>query len=600
MRLLSLLGVCMSIVAIEGKFFLSNVSTKWHKVQCNLVEPELNFSRSELKETIDVTAIDPDAWIGYISAKVPFLLLGCLELPSGGIDVDTFSQCYNLCNGGICGIKQIDRNRQKCRCVSDLASAMLQQCKDTSCHTRCYNVYMQYEITKPVQTSTIQNGDCLMCTNNTAFYWSKCANSAPKKMHQQQPCLLDSEHQTGQMVEFSKRVKFPATPRSELDTLRNEPPDQMHWTGIIRMRTLIRKSTIGNFRSMAGQRYAYVKGNNKKVKFRNTGKKKALCVRDHETTMIGTTTNSTQSTNAKHLEDKSSTNVHETTTIGTTTKSTQSTNAKHLEDQSSPNGYSIIHEATTIGTTTKSTQSTYAKHLEDQNSTNVGVSVAVLVVGGAVIIILLKRRGNMKCWQKKNVSRGEGNLFPNGQPALDTASGIDNCTPSRGKCTQSDPDIVIERNASCSQTGDTNYESVEETEEPYARVENENDNCTTRTIATARKSKTIDNVYDKLNDSRSLLIGHQDGKMHVLFQKTVCEVDNDYYFASATPATIANRSHVDEGDYNHINPPTAVTQDTKTHNMGGNTGDYNIINGNGFKMDTSDTAEYGHLQTGRT
>ncbi|XP_052213529.1 uncharacterized protein LOC127832243 isoform X6 [Dreissena polymorpha] len=149
MNLMNSFGCLAFVFTVNGEYFLSNTLTHWHDVKCNMAEPELDYqnNRFEIKESIQMLPSRSEAWVGYISTKVPFLLLGCAKLTKEQIfTVQSIGYCHNVCGGGLFGTIAMASSAQfQCRCVLRSVDILLKQCfgmTNTFC-TDCWPIYTQ-------------------------------------------------------------------------------------------------------------------------------------------------------------------------------------------------------------------------------------------------------------------------------------------------------------------------------------------------------------------------------------------------------------------------------------------------------------------------
>ncbi|XP_052213525.1 uncharacterized protein LOC127832243 isoform X3 [Dreissena polymorpha] len=136
-----------------------------------------------------------------------------------------------------------------------------------------------------------------------------------------------------------KNNMYPASQCSIMNAGFGLPESQPYWTRVIRAHTLVKKSTICNGTSIPEEGYAWITDNDKTIHLSFLDVKQAICVEANATPL----------------------------------------------------------STTTILKTQDSTHSTYASHVEDQSSTNVDSNI-----GGAVIVIVLKRRCLLPCRLESN------------------------------------------------------------------------------------------------------------------------------------------------------------------------------------------------------
>ncbi|KAH3834190.1 uncharacterized protein LOC127877697 [Dreissena polymorpha] len=76
--------VAIISVAAEN-YSLTSCATEWRSVPCDLAEPKIKLNNGdfEVEESLDSVVITSDVWIGYLLAKIPFLLLGLVGVVVG-------------------------------------------------------------------------------------------------------------------------------------------------------------------------------------------------------------------------------------------------------------------------------------------------------------------------------------------------------------------------------------------------------------------------------------------------------------------------------------------------------------------------------------
>ncbi|XP_052255238.1 uncharacterized protein LOC127860952 isoform X2 [Dreissena polymorpha] len=538
MHLLNSVGVFACAIIVKGEYFLSKTSTSWYNVQCSMAEPELEFKNGhfELRESINLLPRNPEAWVGYISTKVPFLFLGCAKLSSSHIfTVQSIGYCHNVCGGGMFGIKS--SVQFECRCASQSVAILLQQCFGNIC-SDCWSIYTKTTATAydRLVRRNLSAVDCLTY-NHPTFHWSLCEGSVRKVMCSNKTYtdltakakVIDQSENTWRtgIAHCLEYNMYPASQHSIIIGGFGNVQSQPYWTGVIRAHTLVRRSTKDNVTSTPEEGYAWINDTDQTIYLSFFGVKQSICFKANATPLS-------------------------TTTIFQTQYSTHSTYANHVEDQSSTN--------------------------VDPNSVGVGVGVSVAVlftVGGAVIIIAIKRRGNLNCWKKhynaQNIPNGSTDVFCVNPTTGKVADGIDNHNYFvLEKCTISDADNSINL-TSISTENDDNYNSINEIDEPYARVEDDNYDYTTNTSEALRTTMTPSNVYIKLGNALPMYTNHAGRNMHGISQNMAQEPDNDYNITPIVMSIQAKMAHVDECDYDHIRHPIIATQNKTTKRMGENT-----------------------------
>ncbi|XP_052253333.1 uncharacterized protein LOC127859844 isoform X1 [Dreissena polymorpha] len=558
MNLMNSFGCLAFVFTVNGEYFLSNTLTHWHDVKCNMAEPELDYqnNRFEIKESIQMLPSRSEAWVGYISTKVPFLLLGCAKLTKEQIyTVQSIGYCHNVCGGGLFGTIAMASSAQfQCRCVLRSVDILLKQCfgmTNTLC-TDCWPIYTQTTVTAVKELGSIDNLglstiDCLTYYYPT-FHWSRCEDTQRKVMCSKQnytdstakASVIDKSEITWRtgIPHCLKYNMYPASQCSIMNAGFGLPESQPYWTGVIRAHTLVKKSTICNGTSIPEEGYAWITDNDKTIHLSFLDVKQAICVEANATPLS-------------------------TTTILKTQDSTHSTYANHVEDQISTN--------------------------VDSNSVGVGVGVSVAVlfaVGGAVIVIVLKRRGLLPCRLESNNAKTNSEsrecASKSNESYEDEIKNHNNCIME--KCAQSVDEREAHKNkADQPNVGNTetdNYNSIDEIDEHYQSVKDEFV-YTNKALQSGTYSRKPDNVYNKLkldlpgDDAHVGRLGHN-----------ISKAGSDY------DTTAVARRNDGDGDYSHIPHPDSTT----CARLNGLKDDYEVINGQKIKFSPSDSADYAHVR----
>ncbi|KAH3826349.1 hypothetical protein DPMN_128250 [Dreissena polymorpha] len=242
------------------------------------------------------------------------------------------------------------------------------------------------------------------------------------------------------------------------------------------------------------------------------------------------------------------------------------------------------------------------KHTNSEKSPTVGVAIGVSVgflflVGGAVGMVLLKRRGMLPCNRKtgNNTSSTEETSF---RENMTYNKSIENKVANHTyfileKCEQ-----AISNNAEhCNESNEANmeddYTTIHETEEPYEHVKDESSyyDHTTNALPSESDARKPDNVYnkhkiDRLGDN---VHGQRHGQSVFLSSEDDCD----------TTAAVVTHGMDDDSGYNHI-PRTAYKAYATDDNIKGDEGgNYDAINNVKFKVSRSDRSDHAHVNTDR-
>ncbi|XP_052254286.1 uncharacterized protein LOC127860319 [Dreissena polymorpha] len=192
-------------------------------VSCKLGEPQLKYHNGvfEVNETLSNS---DDVWLGYIYAKVPFLLLGCASLQGeNGVHVHAVADCYKICGGGQLEIKRTS-NGTVCICVSG-----------------------SFDTNQPICKGGDRNSICNNCSEIYTQINDLTARAIVEKVHSydwstgNRLCLTIGRH--------------PSFERSITNAGFWAIHTQYYWTGIFRANILIqlslKETTLGSTRSLS-------------------------------------------------------------------------------------------------------------------------------------------------------------------------------------------------------------------------------------------------------------------------------------------------------------------------------------------------------------
>ncbi|XP_052253124.1 uncharacterized protein LOC127859658 [Dreissena polymorpha] len=82
------------------QYIVSNDSNPWLLSSCDLAEPRLVYKNThfEVAEEIGVLSNNTEAWIGYVSVKVPYFFHGCAQVQTTETySVARIGYCQNQC-----------------------------------------------------------------------------------------------------------------------------------------------------------------------------------------------------------------------------------------------------------------------------------------------------------------------------------------------------------------------------------------------------------------------------------------------------------------------------------------------------------------------
>ncbi|XP_052221681.1 uncharacterized protein LOC127838145 isoform X2 [Dreissena polymorpha] len=644
--------VCVFILAtgtVKAESYYEINSIKWDYVKCKLGEPKLKYQNSwfMLNETL---SISDEAWIGYIYAKVPFLLLGCASLQiENGVYVKLVSDCFVICDYRKFGIKRT-RNGSGLLCICVMGSVDTTEisCKSgdtTSLCNNCSEIYTQIHVnaSNVGDHGTKPEGDCLtyyypylrwqLCSRKD-YIRAMCSNSTYAGDLKTTAMINDTT-----TVEWSAGNKLcltsgrqPAFERSITNTGFTAAQQQYYWTGIFRANILIKLSLQECFSRVSTDSYAYViRGNQTLYVSNNNDRKKALCVTGpgsmstipetckYTTEVTVSNTLSTHSMTSDALTKVTTPDV--TTMFGSTsrlptTRTTQTyttrqlntteatTDVTPLTTQSTYSETSVIvTQVTTPGVTTpvasKSSLSTTQMYTSlstgyepqtrndgnnqgsKQNSSEkstavsigIGVSVGILfLVGGAVVIVCLKRRGIVHC----NRQRG------NNKQTSDEQAFKENMTfgKSMEDNVANQTYFILEK---CEQSIGNNAEHCYE----HVKYESSYYDHTIKTLPSGSDARKPENVYNKLKIDRPGDNGHLQSQGLSVVQNP----EDDYDTTSA----VVTHGMDDVSDYNHIPRAAYKARATGDNVIGNEGGNYDAINNVKFKVAQSDSYEYAHV-----
>ncbi|XP_052285490.1 uncharacterized protein LOC127881548 isoform X7 [Dreissena polymorpha] len=590
MRLYKLMSVFILATATENglanNYYQSN-STTWKNITCDLGEPQLTYHDRffEINETVNIS---DDVWIGYLYVQVPFLLLGCLQ-SENGVYVKEIGYCFTICRGGTFGIKKTHILADfLCICVTEYSEKNGSSCKGGDQNRLCdgcYEIYTQINVNAShvIGSDNGSGGDCLTYYYPN-FKWQPCSRpdfipslcSNATYADPKATATIIVEHRNGQWSTGNKLCitngLHPSFVRSITNSVFGDPQRQDYWTGIIRSNILMKLSMKDLFSRFSTERYVFLSTSNNILQVSNNADtKRALCVKGSESTSQHTQT-SIYTTTVGAKSSLPTTQMF--TTLETDYDSPASNEGRHAE---SGNTQSEMSTALRIG---------------------IGVLVGVLfLVGGALVLAVLKRRGILYCIRKtgnnthfqdetafkENMTYGKNiednvaqhNYFILEKCALSISNNVDHCNESN-KANVND-----------------NYNTIYEAEEPYEHVKDESSDYdhTTPALQLVSHTSKPENVYNKLKMDRpgENVLGQRHG--HIVVQSS----EDDYNTTSA----VMSLGKDDVSDYNHIphNAYKAATTDDEI--KGDNGGNYNAINSMKLTVAQSDDSDYAHVNKNR-
>ncbi|XP_052254317.1 uncharacterized protein LOC127860343 isoform X1 [Dreissena polymorpha] len=518
------------------QFILSNDSTHWPLSSCDLAEPRLVYKNAqfEVAEDIDVISNNSEAWIGYMSVKIPYLFHGCAQVQNTAqktYSVTRIGFCQTLCGHnspfGIKAPNGLDilssASPMGCICfntsVPELPLEHFDNDQNNLCEKDWYAIFAQISVNDSrLISGTLNTGDCLTFTNR-GFQWNSCKSEKDLKIicSNKPPAdpsaraSISAKHSStwiqGNSICLKEQV-YPASISSILLSGLNAGQQREHWTGILKGATLLNKAELSRFgpTQYSDEEYAFLQGSNKNINFANTGTKQALCCKE----------------------------LKRASCMPTTTKIPSHTH--YTEEEA---------------TTTKS------KEKSEALGTGIGVLVGVLVVVGiGFAVVMLQRRGIIS-YGAKNKPRDRtddqhGDMLPN---AASNTAGIDKSVANHKYFVlEKQTESVIEQINHFNRSEDLEKDIIDENiyhsiDEPAAELRvNVKVDCgdydyTTDGAATSR-GITHENVYNKLK------IGRQDNYEHVQgsFQIKGITTHNDYD-TTATPKAIHPHGN---DDYDHV------------------------------------------------
>ncbi|KAH3702091.1 hypothetical protein DPMN_077093 [Dreissena polymorpha] len=283
------------------QYIVSKDSTPWLLSSCDLAEPRLVYKNTHFEVAEEIGVLS-EAWIGYVSVKVPFLFHGCAheqKTVQNTYNVTSIGYCQSLCGHhrpfGIKGLNGVDisipTSVMECLCFNTSVHEIKLGHWDNNQHSLCkidwFAIFSQIMVNDSwvINSGTGNTGDCLTY-RYSGFQWKSCVSTNNLNVICSNKPTADPSDRAKQSktwvqgnVICLKENAFPASISSIVASRLNAGQQQEYWTGIIREATLINKAGI----RLLGQtqysdaEYAFVKGSEKRLKFVKTGEKQALC-----------------------------------------------------------------------------------------------------------------------------------------------------------------------------------------------------------------------------------------------------------------------------------------------------------------------------------
>ncbi|KAH3826227.1 uncharacterized protein LOC127881548 isoform X1 [Dreissena polymorpha] len=607
--------VCVFILAAvtvnAESYYESESDTIWRDVTCKLGEPQLSYNNGlfEVNETWSSTG---DVWIGYLYAKVPFLLLGCARLQSvNGVYVNKTSDCFTICKGGTFGIQ---RTRQAplgllCICGTGSLDTSESSCiggDKTSLCNKCFEIYTQINVNASHASGPNDNpGDDCLTYFHPHFKWqpcsgescinSMCSNASYPDFTATATTtdVANNEWAAGNKLCLATG-RHPSFVQSIIKTGFTDAQTQYHWTGIFRDNILIKLSLKDAFSRFSNDGYVYVHKWSKVLHSSNHDEtKRALCVKGAEST-------------TRHPE----TSNHTTEIIPSITQSIYADTSAILTTVTTP-GFTISLQTTQMHTPIATdyafptsndgrNEESGHPHSEKSSAISIGIGVSVgilLLVGGAVVIFLHKRRRIFNCNRttgKNKPLQHETELKEN----MTYGKNIEDNVAQQNyfileKCEQSISTTADHYSVSNEANMEDDYNTIHETEEPYEHVKDESNDYdhTTSVLPSGSHARKPENVYNKLKIDRPGHNVHGQNHGHNVVQSS----EDDYNTTSA----VMSFGKDDVSDYNHISH-TAYKEATTNDDITGDTGgDYDAINSKNLKVAQSDSSDHAHVNKDR-
>ncbi|XP_052253480.1 uncharacterized protein LOC127859920 [Dreissena polymorpha] len=289
------------------QFTLSNDSTRWPLSSCDLAEPRLVYKNTqfEVAEDIDAISNNSEAWIGFMSVKIPYLFHGCAQVQNTAqktYSVTRIGFCQTLCgHNSPFGIKAPNGLDilypawlMGCICfntsVPEIPLEHFDNDQNNLCEKDWYAIFTQISVNDSRFISgTLNTGDCLTFTN-TGFQWNSCTREKNLKVICSNKPPADPSARASISAKHSstwnqgnsmclKEHVYPASISSILLSGLKAGQRREHWTGILKGATLLNKAGFSRFgpTQYSDVEYAFLQGSNKNINFANTGTKQALC-----------------------------------------------------------------------------------------------------------------------------------------------------------------------------------------------------------------------------------------------------------------------------------------------------------------------------------
>ncbi|XP_052253123.1 uncharacterized protein LOC127859657 [Dreissena polymorpha] len=247
------------------QFTLSNNSTRWPLSSCDLAEPRLVYKNTqfEVAEDIDVISNNSEAWIGYMSVKIPYLFHGCAQVQNTAqktYSVTRIGFCQTLCgHNSPFGIKAPNG-------LDILYPASLMGCI-------CFNTSVP-----EIPLEHFDNDQNNLCEKDSYAILTQISDPSAR-------ASISAKHSStwiqGNSICLKDQV-YPASISSILLSGLNAGQQREHWTGILKGATLLNKAELSRFgpTQYSDEEYAFLQGSNKNINFANTGTKQALCCKE--------------------------------------------------------------------------------------------------------------------------------------------------------------------------------------------------------------------------------------------------------------------------------------------------------------------------------
>ncbi|XP_052805145.1 uncharacterized protein LOC128234732 isoform X2 [Mya arenaria] len=282
--------ICHQAFVSSGQQYVPSEKCGWNKYHCSLAVPEVEFNEHGKMNAHVSPAVNEDLWIGLYKTQLTFTYIGCGSFSQlngskhDGSDIDQiyYDRAYIVKSLGDCRLATgcqtvgIQKHTQdiKCICVKNEGFNA-----NLNCNKLCSTDGVKYpcgDVGTNFSVYTMENKRCIMCamegncllfkydssTGMRAYEWNSCVKSSsfPKIICGNTSFTdqyLTAVPSTKNVETWSRSAEtcilqrqYPASLKSIEKGKYNDTFNQLHWTGIIRLMSIVTLKDTNNIKKI--------------------------------------------------------------------------------------------------------------------------------------------------------------------------------------------------------------------------------------------------------------------------------------------------------------------------------------------------------------